>query len=489
MFAVVRTLLFGGVSGKLLGIFREVVSAWLFGTGATAAAFRVANTAFTIPLQGFVSEAMNGGFTPRYALHRRDDPAGAALLFASMHAVVLCLSTLVGGVVFIWADWWIHVLAPGLDASTQHIAVQMVRVMALSMPAYLATGLYAAADLANGHGRLSATRSSVQNVGVLTGTVAAWAFDAPWLIAGGFVAAYVALAIWGVQVSLNNNVSLWPKRREYRAAWARLIEVWVGFRLLLGIPIAWQIHYIVERRVASLLNPAAVVAIDYARFMADTAVILLAMPFGMAGLGTMAVMSASGFRETSARSMRVLLYVGVPLSSILVGNAVGIVQIVFARGAFGSESIATTASILAGLGLGVWAQLIAYAGSKFLSARGENRFVMMTTIAGVAVNVLINLTLANHLGVAILGLSTAANSIVVGLIIAKRVGILRELGPDIASLFVAAALYIALSALLLHLGVRPWLGLAAAAPYWCLAMFATGRHRNAFTKIVETLRH
>ena len=78
MFKVVRVLLLGGMVGKLLGVLRELIFAWLFGTGAVASAFRLAQSAFLIPLHGFVSESINGAFTPKYSAQRETEPHRAA---------------------------------------------------------------------------------------------------------------------------------------------------------------------------------------------------------------------------------------------------------------------------------------------------------------------------------------------------------------------------------------------------------------------------
>ncbi|PTT74992.1 virulence factor MviN, partial [Pelomonas sp. HMWF004] len=74
MQGLVKRLLLGGIAGKVLGVLRELVAAWCFGTGLVANAYRLAQAAFLLPLHGFVPDAINGAFTPRYARLRVDDP-------------------------------------------------------------------------------------------------------------------------------------------------------------------------------------------------------------------------------------------------------------------------------------------------------------------------------------------------------------------------------------------------------------------------------
>ena len=165
MFSTVRTLLFGGLAGKLLGVFRELISAALLGTGRLASAFRLSQAAFLIPIQGFIADALTSGFTPQYSRDRHRDRANAARLFAGMHAVIAVFSIVVGGNLLIFATYWVHLLAPGFDHDTFVTAVSMVRSLAFAMPLYALTALYAAAELAAGRAGMSAARATVQRRG------------------------------------------------------------------------------------------------------------------------------------------------------------------------------------------------------------------------------------------------------------------------------------------------------------------------------------
>jgi putative peptidoglycan lipid II flippase len=156
VFATARTLLFGGLLGKALGIARELVTAALFGTGPIAIAYRLAQAAFLIPLHGLLSDSFGAGFTPAYARARADEAEARAAgarsgelaprsgeLFAAMHAVVLGVSVAVGAVLAVFARTWVRTLAPGLDPATAQMAARMVTVLAFAMPCYALTSLYA----------------------------------------------------------------------------------------------------------------------------------------------------------------------------------------------------------------------------------------------------------------------------------------------------------------------------------------------------------
>lgn len=479
MFLAARRLVMGGIAGKVLGVGRELATAALFGTGSIAVAYRLAQAAFMIPLHGFLSEAFTAGFTPAYARHRAGHAERGPVLFAAMHAVVVGVSIGVGLLLALLAGAWVRVLAPGFDASTARTAEQMVVVLSLAMPFYALTGLYAAAEIAAGQVRMAAARASVQNIGLIAGTVAAWWSGAPVWIAAGFLAAYVFLAAWGFKRALADGFRPWVRRSDWPLASSSLAAVWRAVRVLLLVPVLLQVHLVVERRVASVVSADAVAALDYARFLSDTAVLLLAMPLGVAGLGAMANVSEARFRELAHRSLRMLLYAGVPLSLVMALHSETVVRLIFARGAFGEESVAATATILQWLAVGVWARLIGYAGAKFLSARSRNASVIGVYVAAVGCNVAANLALHPFLGAAALGVANAINGLVFGLLILRALGLLERLRRDLVTVGTLAAAYAGLWALAPSgLPTGDWLPLSAFAAYWCAAVVMIPRYRE-----------
>jgi putative peptidoglycan lipid II flippase len=489
MFQSVRILLFGGVTGKALGILRELISAALFGTGFVASAYRLAQSAFFIPVQGFLSDSLTSGFVPAYARDRQSHNERSEALFSGMHVVLLLGSAFIATLVIGFARMWVNLLAPGFDAGTASLAVELVRVMAAAMPLYAITALYAAADLAAGRAAKSAARATVQSAGLIVGTIVAWWLDRPAFIAAGFVAAYLVLAIWGAVTATSNGLRLWPRPGDWPLAWVALSKVWSAYRVLIWVPALMQLHFIVERRIASVANPHAIAALDYARFVSDTAVLLLAMPFGLAGLATMAAASEDDYRAAAWQSIRLLLYAGIPISLALSYHAAWVVRIAFARGAFNAESVLVTSSMLQTLAVGLGAQLLGYAAVRFMSARGKNRRVLAITTAGVVANIALNYFVSTKIGVAGLGLAASANNVIVAALALMSLGLLRELLADLILLGAAAALYvISWQFFPADLERNLWAPPLAFGAYWAIFLALVPRSRQAVSQSWRLVR-
>jgi putative peptidoglycan lipid II flippase len=348
----------------------------------------------------------------------------------------------------------------------------MVAVLALAMPFYALASLYAAAGVAAGDARMAAARASAQNVGLLCGTLLAWRTGDALFIALGFLAAYAVLAGVGMRRSLAQGLALWPRASEWATAREALAGVWRSVRVLLLVPVLLQVHFVVERRVASLTGSDAVGALDYARFLTDTAVLLLAMPIGVAGLGAMATLDDRRFRDLAYRSLRVLLYAGAPLSLAVALHAETLVRLIYARGAFGAESIAATTAIQQWLAPGLWGLLLGYAGAKFLSARDRNSRVIGVYAAAFGTNVLHNLAQYPVIGTAALGVSGAVNGVLFGLLTLRTLGLLARFARDLLTVGALSAAYLALWWLApSSFTANAWLPPLAFAAYWCAAVF------------------
>jgi putative peptidoglycan lipid II flippase len=481
--------MFGGVSGKLLAIVRESVSAALFGTGLVASAYRVAQTAFLIPVQGLLSEALASGFTPAYAAEREKGLDRANALLATMQLILVTCTGVMATLVICFGRHWVELLAPGFDPPETRLATRMVQIMCLVMPLYALAALYASAELVAGRATLAAARSTVQSVGLVAGTVAAWLAGQPWLIAAGFSVAYAYLAAWGFITARANGLRILPPKGCWSSTRYPLVRIWSAYRVLLVVPILMQVHFVVERRVASVVDPRAVAALDYARFISETAVLLLATPFALAGLASMSVATEQDFQLLARKSIRTLLAIGVPISAALVAHATWVTRVAFARGAFDAESILVTSSILRMLAIGIWAQLVGYAGARFLSARGGNRQVLSIYVFAVVANVGLNLVLGRRIGVAALGLASAINSLILGLGVMLKLKVLNAMSRETVLLLVAAAGYEAIWCVLPESSAGSmWAPPAFFVTYWSVIFCLVRPLRVALRETLEVLR-
>lgn len=472
MQGLVKRLLFGGIAGKVLGVLRELVAAWCFGTGLVANAYRLAQAAFLLPLHGFVSDVVSGAFTPQYARLRVQDPDAAQRLFAAVQRVLLAAAVLVAIGLVLWGQHLVAVMAPGFSPEAQALSTDFVRVLAPALPAYVLVGLYGGTELVHGESRVLSARASIQSAGLLLGTLAAWASGYPILIAAGFVAAYLILLVWALKINKEFGLRITASVGSWLQWKAALIPIAKVFLILMWVPLSLLVSQIVERRVASSIDLNAVAALDYAKFITETLLIVIAMPFGMAGQAAMPTMKEEDFRKQAVSSLRALLVVGLPLSAFLWSGAIWVVEIAFKRGAFNQDSVMVTASILSAQALGIALLLVGYVAQKYLNARGRNASVLWVAVLGVVVSVAINLGLSKHMGASVLGLSTAVAGACTALVACRLLGVAGELARTSAPFVLTGVLHVGLVLAIRSTSGRSALAeLSAGLVVW-LALFA-----------------
>lgn len=402
----------GNLTSKALGLGREILTAALFGTGQAIGAFRVAQTGALAPVNFFTSDSLNSAFIPQYKRFMADSSDKAHTFFWSLCAVFGFLASLIGSALWFGAPPWVSTLAPGLEPETIALAVSMLQIMALGVPFYLMSALLMFLGMANDDFVPMAIRPVVQNIGMIFGVLLAFALHDMLFLAWGFTASYIAFSIWVLVRSFRSgflglpDVWDWPQAREVMHAF------WLTLRPLLLLPVMLQGNIIVERAVASLIGLAAISALDYARFVSETLILLVSVPVAFAGLAHWSGLSAEVIRQRLHKVLMLMLVVAVPASAFLAAHAHVVVEAVYARGAFDAESVRVTGDILFGIALGLWAQVIGYVLIKALNAQMRNRAVVWVMAAALLANVTFNLTMYPYLDAMTLGLGNTAYGLV-----------------------------------------------------------------------------
>ena len=438
--------LFGGsLTSKILGLAREVVFAAAFGTGAAAAAFRVAQTASAAPMQALSSDSVTSAFVPSYKSRLELSPEDGRLLLNVVLGLLGVVSLAVVAVLVYFSGLWVSVLGPGLDEGASSLGAHMLCITAWAIPLYILSSIFVLAEISRGVFVLAASRAPVQNLGILCGILASVLLDSAVFLAWGVLAAQILFFVW-CAVRLEYRPS-WPVRDVRRSIELRaaLLSLWQSVRPLLLIPVVLQGMVMVERATASLIDVTAVSAVDYSRFITDTGVLLFSVPLALAGLSAWSGSDSTRVRKLMETTAQLQLLVAVPLSMFLAIQSTLVVEILYARGAFDETSTRSTAAILTGSSVGLWAHMLAYVLLRGLSAQERNRAALVCVILGAAASAATNVFTYTHLGPLALGLGSAAYGLVLFACTATFTQIWTSLRSSLLWLGLGAAGYCFLS--------------------------------------------
>jgi putative peptidoglycan lipid II flippase len=397
--------LFGGnLLSKVLGFSREIVVATLFGTGSVIGAYRVAQTGTLAPINFFTSDALNSAFVPQYKFFQYQSTNHVQTFFWGVFIIFCFLAIFIGSTLWFFGGFLVNILAPGIDLGTANLSIQMLQVMGLGVPFYLLSSILMFLGMANEDFVPMASRAIVQNLGLISGTALAYFTKNVLFLAWGFSASYLVFATWVYFRMLFAGYLTFPTYIERSLIKIVMKSFWITLRPLLLLPVMLQGNIVIERIVASLIGLIAISALDYAKFITETLIMLLAMPIAFSGLTNWSNLSADVMRDRLGKVLSFLLLIAVPISIFLALNAHILVTVIFQRGAFDQESVEVTTDILFGVALGLWAQVVGYVLIKALNSQMQNFATLIIMVAALLGNAAFNLIMYPILGGMTLGL-------------------------------------------------------------------------------------
>jgi len=421
------------VSSRILGFFRDILIAKLFGTNMFAQAFVVA---FRLPnmLRDMVGEgATNAAIVPVLSEYRHvRSPAeyweAARVILNLMLVVLIVLSA--AGVVF--APILVKIMAPGFLRSPEKFqaAVFLTRML---FPYILFLGMtaYSKGVLNSLHYFVTpAFAPVVLNVTMILALV----LLCPIIGINGLIAGVLIGGLFEVLMQIRPL-----QKRGFRLKKSfRLVHPVakrIGKLLLprMAGTAVYQVSVLIDTILASLawiVGSGGVAALYYANRLVHLPLAVFGISIATAALPKMSKEVASKnikqLKNTAAFSLKAVFIVMVPAAVGLMLLAGPIIKTLFERGEFTAYSTAITSNALFFYSFG----LFAYAGIKILVnmyySMGDTRTPVKTAACSLSINIVLNLILMYPLKLGGLALATSiaatVNFLILYWLMSKKVG-------------------------------------------------------------------
>ncbi len=467
MYKGVLALFSGSLLGKIIGFLRELIIASLYGTSIAVGALRVAQSATLVPIHFFTSDTLNAGFIPLYNRYKKSNLKKAQSLFWIIKIALLLLSFIIFYFLFYYANVVINIVAPGFNEKEKQIAINFLQIMSFGVPFYIISSLYSYLAIANNSYFLASIRPTIQSIGIIVSTLLSYYFNNILLLAWGFSAAYFVFFI----------LAFWQLKKESLFAFYLegikdiISEFWRLIKPLLLLPIFLQGNILVEKMVSSYMGVKVVASVEYAKFITETGVVLLAVPFGLVGLSTL---SAIPFEEAKQKLLKIIpaiLILTVPISLFLIIYSDLIVTLIFKRGAFNQEDVILTKTILIGLSIGFWAQVVSYIMIKALNAQHKNKKVVLFMGVALFINAIFNLLFYKIFGAVTIGIGVTLYGLILFFLTIWSFGFLKEILKVTVILIFASIFYYFLSSMFSFKGwIEVLLSILIFLFYWGLVL-------------------
>lgn len=408
-------LVVGTIFSKAAGFFREILFSAYFGTGETATAFKIAQTAYLLPVQALVGDTLSAGLLPLYNKFEFSKKHQQMLVLSAI-IYALMLSLVLSSFSFIFAKSIVIFIAPGLNIGILDLASSLLCILSLSLPFYIMGGTLSFIETAYGFYSGVAFRPILINIFSIIGIVLAVYFDYEFFLALLILMAHILFLIITIYKLYNMGEILSFENFELNIVKEVFLSFIKNMYPLLGLPIIVQTSVICERIISSKLGSGVIPSVDYARILCETMVQLIAVPLGIITMSQFGGKNTRNTIEFTKLITKILIFTITPISLFFYQNSFYIVKFIYGRGNFNDESVALTSAVFQWMGLGLVATVISYFLIKALNSMLENKAALFITLAGVIFSIIINFSLWEKLGVNVIGISVLSYSVLIFLI-------------------------------------------------------------------------
>ncbi|MBN1755009.1 murein biosynthesis integral membrane protein MurJ [bacterium] len=334
----------GTLISRILGLFREIGMAALFGTSMVAdvfvAAFRIPNLLRRL----FAEGAFYAAFIPKYTEKLTQKSKDDALEFASaswwMLLFILILVTLIGILI---APWLVSVFTYGWRGDPQKMALT-IKLTQVLFPYIIFMGLGAVlSGILNSHHRffLPAVSPALLNVfwiGAIL--IAMFAFDTSpqnrvivvviGVLLGGIGQAFIQLPAT-VKLGFKMRFAIARKAHDLMETGKLMVPG------MFGLAVA-EVNYIADLILASLLVEGSVAALQYGMRLVLLPLSILGISIATATLPTLSESAArknyTEMAEIFSHTLRMMFTVLIPMAVLMLVLRTPIIKLLFERGSF-----------------------------------------------------------------------------------------------------------------------------------------------------------
>ena len=343
---------------RVLGLLREIVVRQYLGvTTLEATAFDIAGrfpeAIFLIVAGGAIGSAFIPTFTAYFS---RDDEAGGWRLFSAVTNLVTIITTITSFVVMVFAEPFVTFFYAeniALEPALLPLTIYLMRIMLLSPIIFGVSGIIMAALNARQHFLMPALAPSVYNVGIMAGgMIGAWAGQGdPLNTAVGLAWGTVAGALGHLLVqlpALRGRNARYTVALSLRDPGVRQVLRLMGPRVL-GLSFS-EVNKFVILFLTGTMALGTLPALNAAFRILIMPQGILGQALGIAAFPTLAALAARSahreMREILSDSLRLILFLGLPATVLLIMLAEPYITILFERGLFDAEATTLVAAAL-----------------------------------------------------------------------------------------------------------------------------------------------
>jgi putative peptidoglycan lipid II flippase len=394
---------------RVLGWVRVAVIATTVGLGgdldAFYAAFRLPDLMFQLVAAGALASAVIPVVSD---LLTHDSEARAWRVVSTVTNLMLGALLVLAVALFVTAPVLVPIITPGFEADQLEQTVELTRIMVLS-PVFLALGSMASSVL-NARGRFTASVIApiTYNLAMIAGAVLLY----PILGIAGLAVGVVAGSVCHLLVQLRplalEGFAYTPRIAAADPAARQTLRLMAPRAFGLG---AVQVTLVVLTMQASTMAEGSVAALNIAFTLLQIPLGVISMSLGVVVLPTLSRELAKGatgeFVYLVSRSLRLLLWVMLPIAGFGMVLRYQVVELLFGYGQFDAAATQMTGDTLLFFLVGLAAHAEIAVLARAFYADKDTRTPVSVAVTGTVLTIVVSVLLSGRMGLPGLALSVA----------------------------------------------------------------------------------
>lgn len=420
------------LASRMGGFVRDLVIAYMFGTGPAADAFFVAFRIPNLLRRLFAEGTLTIAFIPVFTeLLRKKGKEEAMLLARSTYTLLALVILVICAAGIIFAPALIRVMAPGFSEGQGTFALTVTLTRWCFPYIFFISLMGLAAGVLNslGHFFAPAAAPLLLNLSLIgAALVLSDRVDPPVLsLALGALLGGLLQLLMQLPYLKRYRVSIAPAFRWRHPALKRMIRLMGPAAFGAAV---YQLTVFINTVLASLLASGSVSYLYYADRLIEFPLGVFAIAVGTAVLPSLSRHAADGdlegLKETMGHAMRLTLFINLPAMVGVMVLALPLVELLFMRGRFDQASAVATAGAVTAYGAGLWAFAGIRAVVAAFYALKDTRTPVVVAALALVLNVALSLVLMRiwqHVGLALAtSITGAANMLGLLWLLRRRVG-------------------------------------------------------------------
>jgi putative peptidoglycan lipid II flippase len=329
--------------GLALNLLCGVAIAAAFGAGAWMDVYLAATTLPTFII-GIVANALSFVFIPVFSEYQDRSQDEARVMVNSLITLLLALSIVVCGIAIVFSEWIIAVLTPGLAPDQVVRASFFLRWLLPTVVLTVASELIASLYYSSGSFLLPSLCKTIQPTLTLAFLYAlASRIDTFSLVLATLTATALQTAVLASGIVVTGKHRYSPAYFFSHKGVVRVLKLMTP--LVLGM-LFYRIVPVFDRWLASTMPEGTISVLGYATKLTSILPLIIGSGLSLTVFPVMARYATdrkfSSLQDLMSKSVRILLFISIPISVSLAAFGRPLVQLVLERGAFSADQTQIT---------------------------------------------------------------------------------------------------------------------------------------------------